>query len=82
MERRSAVGSERRDLAVDGAAGHVGEVAEFTIDDPGDGALDVAERHPRRGADVESAVARIVDRELGDLTDVTRRAVDGEISTF
>ncbi|PSP73052.1 S-adenosylmethionine synthetase [Halobacteriales archaeon QH_9_66_26] len=32
--------------------------------------------------DVESAVARIVDRELGDLTDVTRRAVDGEISTF
>ncbi|PSQ67328.1 MAG: S-adenosylmethionine synthetase [Halobacteriales archaeon SW_9_67_24] len=32
--------------------------------------------------DVEGAVARIVDRELGDLTDVTRRAVDGEISTF
>jgi S-adenosylmethionine synthetase len=32
--------------------------------------------------DVESAVGRIVDRELGDLTDVTRRAVDGEISTF
>ncbi|EMA45089.1 methionine adenosyltransferase [Halococcus saccharolyticus] len=32
--------------------------------------------------DVESEVGRIVDRELADLSDVTRRAVDGEITTF
>jgi S-adenosylmethionine synthetase len=33
-------------------------------------------------ADVEAAVADIVDRELADVTSVTRRVIAGELSTF
>ena len=33
-------------------------------------------------ADVEGEISRIIDRELGDVTDVTRKVIDGDISTF
>ena len=33
-------------------------------------------------ADVESEIADIVDRELADVTDITRQVIDGELSTF
>jgi len=33
-------------------------------------------------ADVEAEVATVVDRDLGDVTDITRRVIDGELSTF
>jgi len=33
-------------------------------------------------ADVEGEIREIVDRELGDVTDVTRKVIDGDISTF
>ncbi|EMA38759.1 methionine adenosyltransferase [Halobiforma nitratireducens] len=32
--------------------------------------------------DVEADVEAIVDRELGDVTEITRRVIDGELSTF
>jgi S-adenosylmethionine synthetase len=32
--------------------------------------------------DVESEVAAIVDRELADVTSITERVIDGELSTF
>jgi S-adenosylmethionine synthetase len=33
-------------------------------------------------ADIEREVTGIVDRELADVTDITRRAIDGELTTF
>ena len=33
-------------------------------------------------ADIESEVTGIVDRELANVTDITRRAIDGELTTF
>jgi S-adenosylmethionine synthetase len=33
-------------------------------------------------SDIEGAVAGIVDRELADVTSITRRVIEGELSTF
>ncbi|MFD1645515.1 methionine adenosyltransferase [Haloarchaeobius litoreus] len=33
-------------------------------------------------ADIEDDVSAIVDRELADVTDITRRVIDGELTTF
>jgi len=33
-------------------------------------------------SDVEAEIRAIVDRELADVTDITRQVIDGDISTF
>uniref|UniRef100_UPI0025B81371 methionine adenosyltransferase n=1 Tax=Halovivax sp. TaxID=1935978 RepID=UPI0025B81371 len=33
-------------------------------------------------SDVDSAIEAIVDRELANVTDVTKRVIDGELTTF
>jgi S-adenosylmethionine synthetase len=32
--------------------------------------------------DIEAEVEAVIDRELANVTDVTRRVIDGELSTF
>jgi S-adenosylmethionine synthetase len=33
-------------------------------------------------ADLEPAVVEIVDRELADVTSITRQVIDGDLTTF
>ncbi len=52
------------------------------IDQPHVADAEVATEEGVAVADIEDEVAEIIDRELADVTSITQRVIDGELSTF